>query len=71
MQLRINGEIEKMTEETLSIERLLELREVESPEMVSVQLNGSIVDRVNYGETTISNNDEVEFLFFMGGGSIL
>lgn len=70
MQLKINGETEKMTEENLSIERLLELREVESPEMVSVQLNGSIVDRVNYGETAISNNDEIELLFFMGGGSI-
>ena len=70
MQLKINGEIEKMAEENLSIERLLELREVESPEMVSVQLNGSIVDRVNYGETAVSDNDEVEFLFFMGGGSI-
>ena len=70
MQLKINGEIEKMAEENLSIERLLELREVESPEMVSVQLNGSIVDRVNYGEIAVSDNDEVEFLFFMGGGSI-
>ena len=70
MQLRINGEIEKMAEENLSIERLLELREVESPEMVSVQLNGSIVDHINYGETVLSDNDEVEFLFFMGGGSI-
>jgi sulfur carrier protein len=70
MQLKINGETEKMAEEILSIERLLELREVESPEMVSVQLNGSIVDRVNYGETAVSDNDEVEFLFFMGGGSI-
>lgn len=70
MQLKINGEVEKMVEENLSIERLLELREVESPEMVSVQLNGAIVDRVNYGETAVSNNDEVEFLFFMGGGSI-
>lgn len=69
MQLKINGETEKMTEKNLSIERLLELREVESPEMVSVQLNGSIVDRVNYGETAISDNDEIELLFFMGGGS--
>ena len=70
MLLKINGEVENMAEANLSIERLLELREVESPEMVSVQLNGSIVDRVNYGKTAVSDNDEVEFLFFMGGGSI-
>ena len=70
MQIKINGVIENIAEEELYIARLLKMRDVESPEMVSVQLNGSIVDRVNYGEIAVSDNDEVEFLFFMGGGSI-
>jgi sulfur carrier protein len=69
MQVKINGVIENNLEEDLSIARLLEIRDVESPEMVSVQLNGSIIDRENYGETAVSDNDEVEFLYFMGGGS--
>lgn len=69
MQVTINGAIENISETQLSIARLLEIREVESPEMVSVQLNGTIVDRANYGETTVADNDEVDFLYFMGGGS--
>ena len=69
MQIKINGVIENIAEEELYIARLLEMRDVESPEMVSVQLNGGIIDRVNYGETAVFDNDEVEFLYFMGGGS--
>ncbi|MBW1792687.1 MAG: sulfur carrier protein ThiS [Deltaproteobacteria bacterium] len=69
MQIKINGVIENIAEEELHIARLLEIRDVESPEMVSVQLNGGIIDRVNYGETAVLDNDEVEFLYFMGGGS--
>lgn len=68
MQIRINGELESMPEERLSISRLLEIKKVESPEMVSVQLNGAIVERSNFGETSVADNDEVEFLYFMGGG---
>lgn len=68
MQIRINGELESMPEERVSISRLLEIKKVESPEMVSVQLNGAIVERSNFGETSVADNDEVEFLYFMGGG---
>jgi sulfur carrier protein len=69
MKITINGAIENIPETQLSISRLLEIREVESPEMVSVQLNGTIVERAHYGETTVADNDEVDFLYFMGGGS--
>lgn len=69
MQVTINGKIENITEENVTVARLLEIREVESPEMVSVQINGDIIDRASYGETAVSANDEVELLYFMGGGS--
>jgi sulfur carrier protein len=68
MKVKINGVVEDIAEKTMSIARLLELRKVESPEMVSVQLNGDIIDRSHYGKTTVTNNDEVDFLYFMGGG---
>ncbi len=68
MQLTINGAIENINETELSIARLLEIKEVESPEMVSVQLNGTIVERAHYGKTAVADNDEVDFLYFMGGG---
>ncbi len=69
MQIKMNGVIENITEQELSITRLLKIKEVESQEMVSVQLNGTIIDSTIYGETSVSDNDEVEFLYFMGGGN--
>ena len=68
MLIKINGEPQNIPEERLSISRLLELQNVESPEMVSVQLNGAIIERSSYGDTDLSDNDELEFLYFMGGG---
>ena len=69
MQIKINGEIEKITETNLTITRLLEIKKVESPELVSVSLNDEIVDRAHYETIKISDNDIVEFLYFMGGGA--
>ena len=69
MQLKINGEFEDIPEKGISIIQLLEFKNVESPEMVSVQLNGTVVRRKNYENTFVSDNDEIEFLYFMGGGS--
>ena len=68
MLIKINGEPQNIPEERLSISRLLELQNVESPDMVSVQLNGAIIERSSYGDTDLSDNDELEFLYFMGGG---
>lgn len=69
MQITINGVHENISKEELSIADLLAIREVESPEMVSVQLNGVIIDRADYGETAVADRDQVELLYFMGGGS--
>ena len=68
MQIKINGEIEKIAETNITITRLLEIKEVESPDLVSVLLNDEIVDRAHYETINISDNDTVEFLYFMGGG---
>ena len=38
------------------------------PEMVSVELNGDILDRDAFDTTNLKEDDEVEFLYFMGGG---
>ena len=69
MQIKINGEIEKIAETNLNITRLLELKKVESPDLVSVLLNDEIVDRAHYETIRVSDNDTVEFLYFMGGGA--
>ena len=35
---------------------------------VVVELNESIVPKARYGETALRDNDQVEIVFFMGGG---
>jgi len=70
MQIEINGELEQFEKSELSILNLLEAKQVESPDMVSVQLNGEFIDKKKYSTTVILENDSVEFLYFMGGGAI-
>ncbi len=69
MRIIINGEAEEINEATLTISRLLSIKNVESPDMVSVQVNDTIVDRADYDHKQINSDDEVEFLYFMGGGA--
>lgn len=68
MNLQINGEKESFDKESLTISELLTLKDVKMPDMVSVELNGDILDRENFASTQLNENDEVEFLYFMGGG---
>ena len=69
MQIIVNGETSELQEAEINLATLLELRKVESPEMVAVQLNGEFIDLKSYKSTYLKNGDDVEFLFFMGGGS--
>ena len=69
MQISMNGEKRQVAGDSLTIAGLLEIEKVESPEMVSVQVNGDVIDRTLYLETCISDGDEVDFLYFMGGGA--
>nr|MBF0222781.1 sulfur carrier protein ThiS [Desulfobulbaceae bacterium] len=69
MQIRINGEDEQLEKSGVSISELLIIKKVESPDMVSVQLNGEIIDRSQYQDQVVSDGDELDFLYFMGGGA--
>lgn len=69
MIIKVNGESYSPEKESTTIHDLLREREVEMPEMVSVQLNGNFVKRENFSATHLKENDEVEFLYFMGGGA--
>ncbi len=68
MKLVVNGE-EMNFPETLSIKELLKKRDIKSPQMVSVELNDEIISRNDFDTTRLKDNDKVDFLFFMGGGS--
>jgi len=69
MQITVNGENKEFDASSLPILTLLEVAEVESPDMVSVQVNGKVIDRTLYADTQLRDNDEVDFLYFMGGGA--
>jgi len=69
MRITINGEAEEFNEQGLTVLQLLQAKKVESPEMVSVQHNGVFLDREQFGATTLTADDEVDFLYFMGGGA--
>ena len=69
MNLIINGK-ETNTNDGLTVSELLIKENVQMPDMVSVELNGQILKRNNFEQTSLKNNDKVEFLYFMGGGSV-
>ena len=64
----VNGKTQEAELPILLID-LIKNNNVEQPEMVSIQVNGEFVDRTNFDTTQINANDEVDFLYFMGGGS--
>ena len=68
MNLQINGEKETVDQTELTVSKLLSIKDVKMPDMVSVELNGDILDREQFDSTFLKENDEVEFLYFMGGG---
>ena len=59
MQITVNGETEELQEPAVNLSRLLELRRVESPEMVAVQLNGEFVDMAKYPTTFVQAGESL------------
>ncbi|MCX7798573.1 MAG: sulfur carrier protein ThiS [Melioribacter sp.] len=69
MQLTINGKTETIEKEKITISELLKIKNVQMPEMVSVELNGEIIERSDYDKIELKDSDTIEFLYFMGGGT--
>ena len=68
MTIHVNGEPTDFGGE-MTVTQLLADRKVKMPDMVSVELNGTILERAKFPGTTVRDGDKVEFLYFMGGGS--
>jgi len=62
----LNGEKEEI-QDGLNIIRLLEVKKIRS-EVVTVELNEQLVERIKYPETLLKANDKLEFVYYMGGG---
>ena len=69
MMITINGEDYLTDKKAITVIDLLNERNVSKPETVSVQVNGSFVKRKNFNTTVVKENDEVDFIFMMSGGS--
>jgi sulfur carrier protein len=68
MKIKVNGEAVELEKE-LTVSELLVKQDVDMPDMVSVELNGEILDRDTFSDTVVKDGDQVEFLYFMGGGA--
>ena len=67
MKLTVNGS-DVQYNDGLTVSELLEEQKVKMPEMVSVELNGQILRRNDFSDTSLKEGDSVEFIYFMGGG---
>ena len=67
MKIMVAGE-KKEVKEGLTVAELIAIEDVETPEYVTVSLNEEFVEQEGFSTTTLKEGDEVEFLYFMGGG---
>lgn len=65
MQVTINGKAEEVLGG--SVLDLLKAKNIE-PQMVAVEVNDQMIERSNLASTQLKEGDQVEFLFYMGGG---
>jgi sulfur carrier protein len=65
MQVKINGKIENIQGGTVL--DLLKAKNIE-PQMVAIEVNDAMLERTHLATTTLKEGDQIEFLFYMGGG---
>ena len=58
----------KEFEDGITVEKLIELENVETPQYVTVTVNDEFVESGAFADTVIKDGDNIEFLYFMGGG---
>jgi len=68
-KITVNGEAQEV-QLPLSLTELIKQNDVQQPDMVSVQVNDDFVDRTEWDGLQVKEGDTVDFLYFMGGGSL-
>ena len=58
----------KEVKEGLTLLELMELENVKMPDYVTVSVNDEFIDADKKADTVLKEGDNVEFLYFMGGG---
>ncbi len=67
MNIIVAGE-KKTYDEGITVEKLIEAENVETPQYVTVSVNEEFIQRADFAARQLAEGDEVEFLYFMGGG---
>ncbi len=69
MKITVAG-VEKEYPGELTVRELIKAEDVESPEYVTVTINDDFVKSDELDTKIVKDGDSVEFLYFMGGGSL-
>lgn len=67
MTITVAGE-KKEVKDDLTLPELIALEKVETPEYVTISVNEEFVESGKVAGTVLRDGDNVEFLYFMGGG---
>lgn len=60
--------VKKEVADGLTVAQLVIDENVETPQYVTVTINDDFVEHGQFEETVLKDGDNVEFLYFMGGG---
>lgn len=64
----VNGKNQEVTL-PLTLVDLIKLNNILQPDMVSIQVNEEFVERSEFETLSLKEGDQVDFLYFMGGGA--
>ena len=67
MKITVSGE-KKEVADGITVSALIEQEQVETPQYVTVSVNEEFIDNDSFDSRVLAEGDEVEFLYFMGGG---
>ncbi|MCR4806150.1 MAG: sulfur carrier protein ThiS [Lachnospiraceae bacterium] len=68
MKITVAGN-KKEVDDGLTVAKLIEIEQVETPQYVTVSVNEEFIDSGAFETTVLKDGDEIEFLYFMGGGA--
>ena len=67
MKITVAG-VKKEVADNLTVAALIEQEQVETPQYVTVSINEEFISSDSFDTHILNEGDEVEFLYFMGGG---
>ena len=68
-KIYVNGDAQEVSL-PLNVSELIQQENVLQPEMVSVQVNEEFADPNDWDGIQLKEGDKVDFLYFMGGGTV-